>query len=71
MFFEELIGKGYTEGDLKPILERMVTEALSENSEIKSISDFEVKKSGDFVRMSFKVDTIYGDTDYSLNILGG
>ena len=69
--FEELIGKGYTEGDLKPILKRMVTEALSENSEIKSISDFEVKKSGDFVRMSFKIDTIYGDTDYSLNILGG
>lgn len=69
--FDELVGKGYTLGDLKPILKRMVTEALSENKEIKSVSDFVIEKNGDYVSMSFRVETDYGDADYSQNILGG
>ena len=63
--FDELVGRGYTEGDLRPILERMIKEALSENKEITGISDFKVKKEGDKVTASFKVETIYGNDEYS------
>lgn len=69
--FEELIGKNYTQEDLRPILERMVTEALSENTEIKSVTDFNVVKVGDHVTMSFVVSTDYGNTGYQHTYIGG
>ena len=69
--FEELIGRSYTEGDLKPILEKMVNEAFSLNSEIKAVTNFDVKKDGDHVTMSFNVSTDYGDTDYQHEFIGG
>ena len=69
--FEELIGKGYSEQSLKPMLERMTEEALSQNDEIKGISRFSVKKDGSHVTMSFLVSTIYGDTEYQHKIIGG
>ena len=69
--FEELIGKSYSQEELRPILERMVTEALSENTEIKSVTDFTVIKKGDHVTMSFTVSTDYGDTDYQHTYIGG
>ena len=62
--FDELVGRTYSAGDLRPILERMITEALSENKEITSVSNFRVTKEGDKVTVSFIVNTIYGDTDY-------
>ena len=69
--FEEMIGRSYSEGDLKPILERMVNEALSLNSEIKAITDFDVVKEGDHVTMSFRVSTDYGDADMTHSFIGG
>lgn len=69
--FEDMIGRTYSEGDLKPILERMVNEALSLNSEIKSVTDFKVKKDNDHVTMSFRVSTIYGDADMQHSYIGG
>lgn len=66
--FEELIGKSRSEGDLRPILERMVNEALSQNKEITAISDFDVKKEGDKVTVSFRVKTVYGNDKYSQSI---
>jgi len=69
--FEDMIGKTYTEGDLKPILERMVNEALSLNSEITAITNFGVVKNGDHVTMTFRVSTIYGDADMIHSYIGG
>ena len=69
--FEDLIGHSYTEGDLKPILEKMVNEAFSLNSEIKSVTNFAVKKDGDHVTMSFRVSTDYGDADMTHSFIGG
>ena len=66
--FEELVGKNYSVGDLKPRLYRMVTEALAENSDITGIEDFSVSKDGDKVTVNFKIQTIYGDVDYSKDI---
>ncbi|MBR1452028.1 MAG: DUF2634 domain-containing protein, partial [Candidatus Methanomethylophilaceae archaeon] len=69
--FEELIGRSYTEGDLKPILEKMVNEAFFLNSEIKAVTNFSVKKDGDHVTMSFIVSTDYGDEKYQHTFIGG
>ena len=69
--FEELIGKGYSEATLKPMLERMTEEALSQNTDIKGLSRFSVKKDGDHVTMSFLVDTVYGDADVQYSFIGG
>lgn len=66
--FEELMGESYTEDELRPILERMITEALSENDEITGISEFDVTKDGDKVTVTFKVETIYGDDIYEHSI---
>lgn len=63
--FESLIGQGYTEEDLKPIMERMVIEALSQNEDIISAHGFSVTKEGSHVTLEFTVDTIYGETDIS------
>jgi hypothetical protein len=69
--FEDMIGRSYSEGDLKPILEKMVNEAFSMNTEIKSVTNFDVKKSGDHVTMTFTVSTDYGDSEYQHEFIGG
>ena len=67
--FEELIGQGYSEEALKPMLTKMITEALSQNSEIESLSDFDIRLESDKVIASFVIHTEYGDDDYTHNFI--
>jgi len=61
--FESLIGKGYTEAEIRPIIQRMIEEALSQNEDITSVGDFDIKKNGDRVTAAFRIETIYGETN--------
>lgn len=61
--FEDLIGRTYTVSELKPIMQRMITEALSKNTDITGITNLSVKKEGTTATVSFTVNTIYGDTN--------
>lgn len=61
--FEDLIGRQYTEAELKPIMQRMISEALSKNSDITGITDLAVKKEGTKATVTFTVNTVYGDAD--------
>jgi hypothetical protein len=65
--FEDMLGRGYTEKELKPILERMVKEALTMNEDITSCHDFKITKESDKVTILFMVDTIYGTTDMEVD----
>jgi len=65
--FMNLFGRGYTEKELKPLLERMIKEALAMNSDITSCHDFKITKEGDKVTILFMVDTIYGDTEMEVD----
>ena len=69
--FEDLIGRTYTANELKPIMERMITEALSLNSDITGIQDLEVEKNGTKVTVTFTVNTVYGDTEVEHTYEGG
>jgi hypothetical protein len=62
-----MLGRGYTEKELKPILERMVKEALTMNEDITSCHDFKITKESDKVTILFMVDTIYGTTDMEVD----
>ena len=66
--FADLFGKSYTERELKPILERMIKEALSMNEDIVSCNDFNITKKGDLVTINFRVETIYGSTDVTKEV---
>lgn len=63
--FEDLIGTAYTEEYIKAETKRMTEECLLINEDIQSISDVDVVRGGDFLTISFSVNTLYGDIEFN------
>ena len=61
--YEDMVGKGYSEEYMKAELERMTEECLLQNPYITGIENFEYKKTGDRVTLSFKMITNLGDAE--------
>lgn len=60
---EDLIGKGYSKEYIETESKRMVEDCLVINENITAITDFSVEISGDKIKTSFKIETLYGDID--------
>lgn len=57
----DLIGQPYTY--VVPELERRVSECLTQDDRIISVTDFAAEKKGNAVHATFTVNTIYGDIE--------
>ncbi len=60
------IGKNYDEVVL--LSTEYITSALKSDDRVIDVYDFEFYKSHDSVKISFKIDTVYGETERSLTI---
>lgn len=58
-----LIGKNYDEEYTKTEVKRMIKEAISVDEAVLGYENLEVIKDGDFLRLSFVVNTIYGRSE--------
>ena len=64
----ELIGQSYSEEYIESEVTRMVTDALSVNENIDSISSMEVSMENDTLHISFTVNTPYGSGEVEVNV---
>ena len=64
----ELIGQSYDEEYIISEVNRMVTDALSVNEDIESISEMEVEMENDTLHISFTVNTPYGSGEVEVNV---
>lgn len=62
--FEDLIGKGYTEGYIEAEAQRMTEDCLTINENIQGITEFSVSMAGDTLTVSFTANTIYGEIEF-------
>ena len=60
------IGKPYDEVVL--FATQYITAALKSDNRVKDVYDFEFNKSRDYVQISFKIDTVYGEAERSLTV---
>ena len=65
---ETLIGPEYSQETTASEVARMVTDALSTNPDIDSVSDFDVVMENDHMTVTFTVNTIYGSEEVSVNV---
>lgn len=65
---ETLIGQEYSQETTASEVARMVTDALSTNPDIDSVSDFDVVMENDHMTVTFTVNTIYGSEEVSVNV---
>lgn len=61
--YEDLIGQGYSEEYTQMELYRMTEECLLQNDYITGIDNFECKRQGDHITISFTLNTTIGDTE--------
>ncbi len=60
---EMIHGEGVTREYLETIIPKLIEEALSQDTRITNIYDFELNFENDSALVSFKVDTIFGSTE--------
>lgn len=63
-----LIGQGYSQEYVESEVIRMISDALSENDNIDSLSDFKVETSGDRITAEFTVNTVYGNEEVTVDV---
>ncbi len=60
---ETLRGKGVTRSYLETIIPKLIEEALSQDTRITGIYDFEIEFNENSADVKFKVDTVYGTAE--------
>lgn len=66
----DLIGRVLQEETLQAMAESIVQDCLAPNKDIEGIEDFECKKIGDRLIVSFTIDTPYGEEDVNVTVRG-
>ena len=64
----ELIGKNYDPAFVEAESKRMVEDALAPDEDIEGIEDFKCEIKGDRLTISFRIITIYGDEEVTVNV---
>ncbi len=64
----ELIGKTYTQDYIEAEVKRMVTDALSTNSDIQEVTSIDCTIDGDTLTADITVKTIYGEGEVIVNV---
>ncbi len=67
--FEDLIGQGYTGGYIAAEAQRMTEDCLLVNENIQNITEFAVAMVGDTLTISFTADTVYGDIEFTDQVI--
>ncbi|MBQ9607653.1 MAG: DUF2634 domain-containing protein [Lachnospiraceae bacterium] len=65
---EDLIGREFSGEYVENEVGRMISDALSMNDDIESISDLTVESESDKITAEFKVNTIYGSEEVTVNV---
>nr|DAZ52448.1 MAG TPA: Protein of unknown function (DUF2634) [Caudoviricetes sp.] len=63
-----LIGQGYEKDYVDSEVERMISEVAELNDDITDVSDFNITFEDDRLTVSFKVSTVYGEEDMTVNV---
>ncbi|MFQ9112448.1 MAG: DUF2634 domain-containing protein [Butyribacter sp.] len=63
-----LIGQGYEKDYVDSEVERMISEVAELNDDITDVSDFSITFEGDRLTISFKMSTVYGEEDMTVNV---
>lgn len=63
-----LIGQGYEKDYVDSEVERMIKEVAELNEDITDVSDFSITFEGDRLTISFKMSTVYGEEDMTVNV---
>ena len=63
---EELIGKGYETDFIKSEVRRRIQDCLMVNEHIKGCHSFEVHLINDALKISFTVDTTFGEVNINV-----
>lgn len=63
-----LIGKGYDKDYVDSEAERMVREVASLNEDITNVTNFNIDFTGDRLTIAFKVETIYGEEEMTVDV---
>lgn len=63
-----LIGKGYDKDYVDSEAERMVREVASLNEDITNVTNFNIDFTGDKLTIAFKVETIYGEEEMTVDV---
>lgn len=64
---EDLIGIGLPISVLESEIKRAIKEALIYDDRIVDVTDFSISFSGDKLQVTFRVDSIFGDTDMEVS----
>ena len=64
----DLIGYTYSDEYMKSEINRLLTECLETNAYITGITDLEIDKSKEIIRIKFKLLTEYGDEEMNVNV---
>ncbi|QMV43748.1 DUF2634 domain-containing protein [Cohnella cholangitidis] len=65
---DNLVGSNLPLEFVSEELQREITEALTENAEIRSLSDWTFERDGAAIKVSFTVNSIYGDVQREVSV---
>lgn len=63
-----LIGQGYDRDYVDSEAERMIREVVSLNEDITNVTNFNIDFTGDSLTIAFKVETIYGEEEMTVDV---
>lgn len=63
-----LIGQGYDKDYIDSEAERMIREVASLNEDITDVTDFNIDFTGDKLTIAFRVETIYGEEEMTVDV---
>lgn len=62
----DLIGKGYEKGFINSEVERIITDTLLINPNIRRCYDFDITFNDDLLTVNFTVETVFGEVEISV-----